>query len=29
LNKQLGLYRRRIPDPGGNEVMQLIVVTKR
>src|SRR4051794_18069282 len=26
LNKQLGLYRCRIPDPSGNEVVQLIVV---
>jgi hypothetical protein len=29
LNKQFHLHRRRIPDPGGNEVMQLIVFAKR
>src|SRR5437870_8962104 len=29
LDKQFGLHRRCIPDPGRNEVVQLIVVTKR
>jgi hypothetical protein len=29
LNKQFCLYRRRIPDPGGNEVVQLIIFAKR
>src|SRR5438874_1760161 len=26
---QLGFHRRRIPDPGGNEVVQLIIFTER
>jgi hypothetical protein len=29
LNKQFCLQRRRIPDPGGNEVVQLIIVAER
>jgi hypothetical protein len=29
LDKHFGLHRRRIPDPGRNEVVQLIAVTKR
>jgi hypothetical protein len=29
LNKQFHLHRRRIPDPGGNEVMQLIIFAER
>src|SRR5450756_1763996 len=29
LNKQFGLHWHRIPDPGGNEVVQLIIVAKR
>src|SRR5713226_5319497 len=29
LDKQFGLHRRCIPDPSRNEVVQLIVVTKR
>ena len=29
LNQQFGFHRRRIPDPGGNEVVQLIVFAER
>jgi hypothetical protein len=29
LNKQFCLHRRCIPDPGGNEVVQLIIFAKR
>jgi hypothetical protein len=29
LNKQFCLHRRRIPDPGGNEVVQLVIFAKR
>ena len=29
LNKQFRLHRSRIPDPGSNEVMQLIIFAKR
>jgi hypothetical protein len=29
LTKQFRLHRRRIPDPGGNEVVQLVIFAKR
>lgn len=29
LDKQFDFHRRRIPDPGGNEVVQLVAFTKR